>query len=168
MGRTAPHLNGMTEIGVPKIEVLLTNVVLLDLSAKGGHDAGDIWLKLRKIGDEWKVDDLDPQGPNGRTGFDHPNAQYGGIGVAIDFDKENGAPRITKVLPNTPAAQAGLTAGLLIKKINGAPTEKKMLSETIFLTRGRIGMPVIMELVDPKLKQTNTVELIRQRLPQGG
>ena len=85
MDLTARHLDGMTEIGVPKIEVLLTNVVMLDLSAKGGHDAGDVWLKMRKIGDEWKIDDVDPQGPNGRTGFDHPNAKYGGIGVAIDF-----------------------------------------------------------------------------------
>jgi S1-C subfamily serine protease len=158
----------MTEIGVPKIEILLTNVVLLDLSAKGGQDAGDVWLKLRKIGDEWKVDDVDPQGPNGRTGFDHPNAQYGGIGVAIDFDKENGAPRITKVMPNSPAAQAGLTAGLLIKEINGASTAGKKMSEVVFLTRGRVGLPVILELIDPKLKQTNTVELVRQMLPYGG
>jgi hypothetical protein len=37
----------------------------------------------------------------------------------------------------------------------------------VFLTRGRIGMPVILELVDPKLKQTNSVELTRQRLRYG-
>src|SRR5262249_12481803 len=65
MQRTSRHLQGMTEIGVSKIEILVTNVVVLDLSAKGGHDAGDVWLKLRKIGEEWKLDDLDPQGPNG-------------------------------------------------------------------------------------------------------
>ena len=68
-------------------------------------------------------------------------------------------------MPNSPAAQAGLTAGLLIKKINGASTEGKMLSEVMFLTRGRVGMPVIMELVDPKLKQSNTVELTRTTSP---
>jgi RNA polymerase sigma factor (sigma-70 family) len=168
MSRTARHLQGMTEIGFPQKEILVTNVMLLELSAKGGHDAGNIWLKLRKIGEDWKVDDFDPQGRNGRTGFDHPNAQYGGIGVELDLDKVNGAPRITKVFPNSPAMQGGLQTGLLIKKINGASTEGKMLSQDVFLTRGKIGMPVILELVDPKLKQTNTVELIRQRLPHEG
>src|SRR5262249_13614924 len=149
-GLTGQHLKELTQIRIPKKEILLTNVVVVNIAANG-HDA---WLKMRKTGDEWKIDDFDPHGSNGRTGFDHPNAQYGGIGIAVDFDKENGAPRITQVLPNSPAAKAGLTAGLLIKKINGVSTEKKMLSETVFLTRGRIGIPVIMELADPKLKQT--------------
>lgn len=168
MELTSRHLKGMTEIGIPKIEMLLTNVALLDVSAKGGHDAGDVWLEMRKIGDEWKLDDADPQGKDGRTGFYHPNAQYGGIGVAMEFDKENGAPRITKVMPNSPALQAGLSAGLLIKRINGTSTEGKMLSQDVYFTRGRVGTSVILELVDPKLKQTNTVELIRQTLPHGG
>jgi RNA polymerase sigma factor (sigma-70 family) len=167
LGITSRHLNDMTEIGIPKMEIVSTNVILLDLSAKGGQDAGDIWIKMRKFGDEWKVDDLDPKGPNGRTGLPHPNAQYGGIGAALDFDKENGAPRIVKVLPNSAAAQAGLTAGLLIKKINSSSTEGKTLSEAVFLMRGRVGTSVTLELVDPKLKQTNTVELIRQRIPNG-
>ena len=168
MDLTSRHLKGMTEIGIPRIEILMTNVALLDVSAKGGHDAGDVWLELRKIGDDWKLDDLDPQGKDGRTGFYHPNAQYGGIGVALDFDNENGVPRITQVMSNSPAIRAGLGAGLLIKKINGTSTEGKMLSQDVYFTRGRVGTSVILELVDPKLKRTNTVELIRQTLPHGG
>lgn len=170
MKQLSRPLKGMTEIGVPKIEILMSNVVLLELSVKGSK-SGQEWLEMRKIGDEWKLDNGDPLGPNGRTGQDHPNARYGGIGVALDFDKENNAPRITKLTRNSPAVQAGLSAGLLITKINGASTEGKTLPQDVYLTRGRIGTSVILELVDPKLKQTNAVELIRQTLryaPYGG
>lgn len=168
LGLTAPHLRDITMVQIRQTEDLVPTSVLLDVVARGGADAGQLWIKARKIGDEWKLDDLDPKGPNGRTGFEHPNAKYGGIGVALGFDKENQAPRIVKVLPNSAAAKAGVVEGLLVKKINGTSTEGKMLSEAVFLTRGRVGTSVVLELVDPKLKQTNTVELMRQTLRYGG
>jgi RNA polymerase sigma factor (sigma-70 family) len=160
---TAPQFNDISDIRIRQTEILSTNLLLLQIHVRGGKKSGDQWLTVRRLGDEWKVDDLDPKGRNGRTGFDHPNAQYGGIGAAVDFDPANHAPRITQVLPNSSAKQAGLSAGLLLTKINGTPTAGKTLAESVFLTRGRIGTSVVLEVADPKLQKTNVVELTRER-----
>ena len=53
------------------------------------------------------------------TSEDSRLATVVGIGVALERDKQTGAIRITQVLPNSPAAQAGLTAGVIIQKIDG-------------------------------------------------
>lgn len=168
MSLNAEHLDDLSDVSIRETQVILPNVILLHAFAKGGSGSHDAWVGLRKIGDEWKVDDFDPKGQNGRTGFDHPKAQYGGVGMALDFDKENKAPHITKVFPNSAAAQAGVTTGLLITKINGNSTAGKMMSEIVFASRGRVGTHVVFELVDPKQKLTNTVELTRQSLQYTG
>jgi C-terminal processing protease CtpA/Prc len=41
-----------------------------------------------------------------------------GIGAALDLDQPGHALRITKIIPNTPASHAGLSAGLIIQKID--------------------------------------------------
>src|SRR4029078_9532266 len=46
--------------------------------------------------------------------------KMGGIGTAIVVDESTHTLRITKVLVNSPAAEAGLTAGLLIQRIDDA------------------------------------------------
>ena len=154
---------GFTDIRFKQKEIFAPNEVLVLLSASGGNQAGDIWLKFKKFGDDWKFDDFDPQGPNGRTGLDHPNAQYGGIGIAVDLDPTTHAPRITKVLPALALSQTNLVPGLILQKINGTPTAGKSLSQCVFLTRGRVGTEVVLELFDPGSKQTNVVETTRAR-----
>jgi hypothetical protein len=154
---------GFTDIRFKKKETLAPNEVLVLLSASGGDQAGDVWLKFKKFGDDWKFDDFDPQGPNGRTGLDHPNAQYGGIGIAVDLDPATHAPRITKVLPALAQSHTNLVAGSILQKINGTSTAGKSLSQCVFLTRGRVGTEVVLELFDPGSKQTNIVETTRER-----
>ena len=124
-------------------------------------DAG--WLKLEKFGEEWKIEDFDPKGKNGRTGMDHPDGEYGGIGVAFDFDPQSHAMRITNVVPNSAAARAALTTGLIVQKIDGTPTAEKTAAECIFMASGRVGTKVWLQLFKPELKQTNLVELTRQK-----
>lgn len=161
---TGRHIKGISGMRILTSETIFTNQVLLDISPTSASAEDHQWLKIQKLGDEWKIDDVDPKGPNSRTGFPHPNAQYGGIDVAVDFDTANHAPRIARIPPNSAATRAGLSAGLLLTKINGTPTAGKTLAESVFMTRGRIGTSVILEVADLKLQKTNAVELIRQRL----
>jgi hypothetical protein len=161
---TARHLKGTSGMRILKSEVIFTNQVLLDISSTGASAEDHQWMKVERLGEEWKIDDVDPKGPNSRTGFEHPNAQYGGIGVAVDLDPESHLPRVTHVLSNSAAAQAGLAPGFLLKKINGTPLAGKTLAESIYLSRGRVGTSVYMEVIDPKLQQTTIVELTRQVL----
>ena len=86
-----------------------------------------------------------------------------GTGVALDTDPKSGLLQITTVYPKSPAGQAGLTAGLMIRKIDGVSVEGKSLQECLGLINGKAGTKVRFEVINPERKQTNTVELTRQK-----
>jgi hypothetical protein len=156
-----PPKGGFSDMRLEKEDVLSANQVLVQYSIRAGSDSKSGWLKFKKFGDDWKIDDFDPKGPNGRTGLDHANAQYGGIAIVLDLDPGSGQPRIAQVLPSLALSQTNLAPGLLLQKVNGISTAGKGLGECIFLTRGRVGTDVVLELYDPERKQTNIVELTR-------
>jgi PDZ domain len=87
-----------------------------------------------------------------------------GIGIAIRFDQQTHTFRIVNVIPNTPASQAGLTAGLIVYRIDDVPTGGKSLAECVSLIRGTVGTKVRLALIDPERRETNTVEFTRQTI----
>ena len=86
-----------------------------------------------------------------------------GIGTALASDQQTGMLRITKIIPKSPAAQAGLSSGLLIHRINDIGVEGKSLTECLDIMGGPVGKKVRLELVNLEQKETNTVELLRQK-----
>ena len=86
-----------------------------------------------------------------------------GIGTALASDPNTGLLRITKVIPKSPAAQAGVSAGSFVQRINGIPVEGKSLTKCLGIMGGPAGTKVRLELVNPERKETNTVELVRQK-----
>src|SRR5688572_13308085 len=80
-----------------------------------------------------------------------------GFGVALGADKATGMVRITGVYPKSPAGKVGLSANLLIQKINGASIEGKPLKECLEMMGGPVGTKVTMEVLDPVRKETKTV-----------
>jgi CubicO group peptidase (beta-lactamase class C family) len=86
-----------------------------------------------------------------------------GIGTALVVDENTHTLRITKVLVNSPAAEAGLSAGLLIQKINDASTENKEIGQCMSLLRGPAGTKVRLDVLDPQLNKTRSVELTRKK-----
>ena len=84
-----------------------------------------------------------------------------GIGVALEFDRSTHAIRIGKVLPKSPASEAGLSTGLVLKKVGDVPLANKTLLQCQGLIRGTAGTKVLLELESPDRKETNTVEIIR-------
>ena len=86
-----------------------------------------------------------------------------GVGIALDLNEQTRALRITKVLPNSPAAQAGLSPGLIVRRIGDVPVEGKGLAECVKLLRGNAGTKVRLELLGPDGK-SKTVELTRQKI----
>jgi carboxyl-terminal processing protease len=71
---------------------------------------------------------------------------------------------IQEVVSNTPAAEAGITRGLMVSKVDGVSLEGKPLAECVNLIRGPAGTTVQLELVTPDKSQTNAVELTRRKL----
>jgi len=91
-----------------------------------------------------------------------------GLGFAFGLDKKTDTLLVTKVYPQSPASQAGLSAGLLIQKIENVPTAGKTVAECAVLLRANGSPKVRLELVDPERKQTNTVELTRGKFLTSG
>ncbi len=86
-----------------------------------------------------------------------------GIGAVMLSDPETHALSIKEVIPGSPAAKAGLSAGLTIQKIDGRGIEGKTLAECMALLRGEGGTSLRLEVVDADRGETNNVELTRQR-----
>lgn len=84
-----------------------------------------------------------------------------GLGFAFELDKQSKAQTITKVFAKSPAAEAGLTRGLVIASIEGTPTAGKSVAECLKLLRASGAAKVRLELVNLASRQTNTVELMR-------
>ena len=86
-----------------------------------------------------------------------------GIGIGLDTDQKTGLPRIMTVYPKSPAGEVGLSAGLVIQKINGTSVEGKNLKECFGMISGPRATKVRLELFDPERKNTRTVELAREK-----
>jgi carboxyl-terminal processing protease len=94
-----------------------------------------------------------------------PSGEAVGVGVGLALDSTNHAVRIIQVVSNSPAAQAGLSTGLIVKKIDETPVTGKDLLECVGLIRGTAGTQVRLELVNPSHSETNTVDLTRRKIP---
>jgi carboxyl-terminal processing protease len=90
-------------------------------------------------------------------------------GIGIQLGVRDHALQIMGVLPNTPAAKAGLCSGLIIQQIDGTDIVGKPLAECVAMTRGPVGSKVQLEVVDPAKRETNLVEFTREKidLPAG-
>ena len=96
------------------------------------------------------------------------NAEFGGLGVQIYPDSQ-GFIKISKPIPNTPAAQANLQAGDYITKVNGQRihiSEKTgmTLDDVVDLLRGRLDTDVTIT-IQRKFIDPFDVTLTRGKIP---
>jgi D-alanyl-D-alanine-carboxypeptidase/D-alanyl-D-alanine-endopeptidase len=111
----------------------------------------------------WRILQCAPlKGMDARTM--QPIREYVGSGIAFEIDKQTHTLQITKVYPNTSAAQAGLSPGLIVEKIDDIPTAGKSLADCLNIAHGAAGTKIRLELVTPDGGKTNTVELTRQKI----
>ena len=87
-----------------------------------------------------------------------------GVGVAIRSDPQTHAIVVDMALPNSPAAEAGITNSLIIARVDDVSPAGMNLADVANLIRGPMGTKVKLELVTPDHSQTNTVELTRRKL----
>ena len=87
--------------------------------------------------------------------------EMGGVGIALAMDKETKEFSVHKVVPESPAAKSGVTAGMVIHSIDGVAVTGKSVEEIVKLIRGPLGTTVALELVDRDSKKTRKVELAR-------
>lgn len=94
----------------------------------------------------------------------HGEEPLAGIGVQVAIKGQNFT--LIHVVPETPASKAGLTEGLIIRRIDGVETTGKGLRQCTEMIRGPVGSKVKLELVDSTNNKTKVVKLVRQPIPQ--
>lgn len=107
--------------------------------------AGAVAGMLRAAGDQWgeyytPVDDVTDYAAVTR---------YDGVGVWLRVD-EDGRVVIASVVPGSSAAEADLTAGMLLLAVNGRSTAELGLQGTVAALRGQPGQPVRMRVLSPQ------------------
>jgi C-terminal processing protease CtpA/Prc len=92
-----------------------------------------------------------------------PPAEVVGIGVALRINLRTHELLVMDVISNTPAADAGITNGLIISKVDDTTMQGMALTNCANLIRGPVGSTVRLELVTPNHIQTNVMELTRRQ-----
>jgi D-alanyl-D-alanine-carboxypeptidase/D-alanyl-D-alanine-endopeptidase len=96
-------------------------------------------------------------------GTAQPILEVVGIGTTLKMDSDNKTLRIINIVPNSPAAEAGVESGLIVQKIDDTQTMGLSLAECVKLLTGPAGSKVRLALVDRKGTGSKTVELTRQK-----
>jgi carboxyl-terminal processing protease len=91
---------------------------------------------------------------------DDLQGEFGGIGAEVSA--EDGRIVVVRVLPGTPAEEAGLTSGDIILQVDGASVEGKTVGDVVSLIRGKEGTTV--RILVHSDGQDTQLELTRRRI----
>jgi C-terminal processing protease CtpA/Prc len=93
-----------------------------------------------------------------RSLFDQNFTGRIGVGIAMREPR----PEITHVVPDSPAARAGLVLGLIIDTVDGKETQGLDLPTVLKMVSGRHGTKIRLGLIDPQTDEPRTVEVVRE------
>jgi carboxyl-terminal processing protease len=88
--------------------------------------------------------------------------KFGGVGIHVGFDPDNrGMLTVVSPIPGTPAYEAGVLAGDVIRKIDDKPTDSMLMSEAIDRIQGEPGTKVKLTLLRKGAKEPLDFTLTR-------
>lgn len=91
--------------------------------------------------------------------------EFGGIGILLEFDRENGRLVVMSPLFDTPAARAGVRAGDVILAIDGRDTFGMSFREAVELIRGRPGDVVQLTILHQGEQMPVDLDIPRAMIP---
>ena len=83
------------------------------------------------------------------------------VGVGLEIQTKNDQVVIVAAFDDSPASRAGIHAGELILKVNGANAASMGLAQVVSLITGPVGTMVTLTLLDPVAQSTSDVTLRR-------
>ena len=87
---------------------------------------------------------------------------FGGIGIFIGL--KSGLVEVVSPIEGTPADRAGVLAGDLISKLNGAPVRGMSIDEAAGIMRGEPGTNVTLEIIRPGASAPLMFDLTREEI----
>jgi carboxyl-terminal processing protease len=90
------------------------------------------------------------------------SGNFSGVGMEVGIRDE--LITVIAPLPETPAERAGIVAGDVIVKIDGATTEAMRVDEAVRLIRGEKGTPVTFEIFRKGETELRTIEVVRDNI----
>lgn len=85
-------------------------------------------------------------------------------GVGIALEKVKSEIRVTRVLEGTPAQEAGLQEGDIVKEVDGQEVGSMELEEAVFLIRGPEGTTVRLGIVRPPSLEVAYYDIVRREI----
>ncbi len=89
---------------------------------------------------------------------------YFGIGAYISMDTTINMPRISKVMPGTPAEEAGILADDIITEVNKESVQGLTTEEVVSRIKGEEGTTVHLTLERESAKETVEVDVYRKKI----
>tara|TARA_R110002095_G_scaffold192546_1_gene170461 strand:+ start:2487 stop:3932 length:1446 start_codon:yes stop_codon:yes gene_type:complete len=88
--------------------------------------------------------------------------EFGGIGIQVHIDENNGRLTVMTPLPGTPAYKAGIRAGDVIDGIEGKTTKGFTLTQAIQILKGRAGEKVSMSVIHKGTEKAVPLTITRE------
>ncbi|RKM58507.1 S41 family peptidase [Butyrivibrio sp. X503] len=89
---------------------------------------------------------------------------YFGIGAYVSMDNTINMPRISKVMPGTPAEEAGIQADDIITEVNKESVQGLTTEEVVSKIKGEEGTTVHLTLERESQKETVEVDVYRKKI----
>jgi carboxyl-terminal processing protease len=86
------------------------------------------------------------------------------VGIGVTLAQRDGAIVVTSVLPDSPARDAGIQTGDVIRAVDGASVAELGLEELISRVRGEAGTSVEISLVRPSTGEALELTIVREEL----
>lgn len=114
---------------------------------------------------EGMLEDLDPHSQflepkNFKTMQEETRSEFGGLGVVVS--KKAGLLTVVNPIEDTPGFRAGILPGDQILKIDGLPTGKAPLADSIEKLRGEVGGKVTLTIRRPSSSGVFDLTLVRE------
>jgi len=87
---------------------------------------------------------------------------FGGLGLEVTEDRDNGLIKVISPIDDTPAQRAGLKAGDLILSLDGKSVEGLTLNDAVDRMRGAPGTPVTLSITREHVDKPIEVNLTRE------
>lgn len=87
-----------------------------------------------------------------------------GVGLQLRAGQDGQPVMVMGVVPDSPAAKAGLKQGFVVLAIDDKATCTQTLAECVSSIRGKAGTQVRLQIVDVGAAQTNDITLTRKKI----